>query len=155
MNSRLSKSLKAEFHNSLKAALPVFEKIGTNFGGVIYRQTDSNHGRYLFILLYPHSKMDSFTIEFAANVRPEYPFELLPGERTPQAGPRCRIGKFLESKTDHWWRLNRSHQLEPDFEKHLKDRRDIESALSKLPSAVTEAVEKTALVLPQFVKFLG
>jgi hypothetical protein len=98
MNSRLSKSLKAEFHNSLKAALPVFEKIGTNFGGVIYRQTAGDHGRYLFILLYPHSKMDSFTIEFAANVKPEYPFEFLPGERTLQAGHAAGLGNFSGTK---------------------------------------------------------
>jgi hypothetical protein len=157
MNSRLSKSLKAEFHNSLKAALPVFEKIGTNSGGVIYRQTDSI-ATTADIYLSFYIRIPRWTVS-RSNLRPtlvpEYPFELLPGERTPQAGPRCRIGKFLGSKTDQWWHLNRSHELEPDFEKHLKDRRDIESALSKLPSAVTEAVEKTALVLPQFVKFLG
>jgi hypothetical protein len=154
MNSRLSKSLKAEFHEKIKASLPIFKKTGTNFGGVVYRETDSERDRYLFVFLYPHSKMDSFTIEFAANAKPEYPFELLPGERTPQAGPRCRIGKFLGGKMDHWWHLNRSHELEPDITKHLGDRADIKSALSKIPSAVTDAVEKTALVLPQFIKFL-
>jgi hypothetical protein len=80
MNARLSKSLKEEFHNSLKAALPAFERIGSNFGGVIYRQTDSDRGRYLFILLWPHTKTDSFTIEFAANVSPQVLINAVTGE---------------------------------------------------------------------------
>jgi hypothetical protein len=155
MNSRLSKSLKAEFHKGIKTSLPNFKKTGTNFGGVIYRETESLTDRFLFILLYPHSKMDSFTIEFAANAKPEYPFELLPCERTSQSGPRCRIGKLLGRSMDHWWHLNRSHELEPDFAKYLKDRGDVQSALSKIPSAVTDALEKTVLVLPQFVKLFG
>jgi hypothetical protein len=40
-NSRLSKSLKAKFRDGLKAALPSFERIGSNFGGAIYRKTDA------------------------------------------------------------------------------------------------------------------
>lgn len=97
--------------------------------------------------------MDSFTIEFAANAKPEYPFEFLAGKRTAQSGSRCRIGKFLGNK-NHWWHLNRTHEMEPDITKCLEDRADIMSALCKIPSAVTDAVEKTTLDLPQFIKFL-
>ena len=154
MQTTLSKALKSQFHEKLKLKLPDFQKIGTDFGGVIYRKREEDRCRYIFIFLSPSPKLDRFTIEFAANRMAEYPFELLPGQKTSEGVTRYRIRKFMVSKGDGWWNLNRSHELEADLSKHLADGSDVSSALSKIPAAVDDAIGQILATITPFLRAL-
>jgi hypothetical protein len=152
MQTILSKALKSQFHQKLKLRLPDFQKVGTDFGGVIYRKHEVDRGRYIFIFLSLSPKLDRFTIEFAVNRTAEYPFELLPGDKTPHGAARYRIRKFMKSKGDGWWNLNRSHELEADLSKHVSDRLDVSSALSEIPTAIDDAIEQILAAITLFLR---
>lgn len=155
MKSQLSKVLKAAFHHKMKTMLPSLEKAGTDFGGVIYRQREEDGRRYIFVFLYPDPKYDRFTIEFAANSLSTYPFEVLPGDKGGGKALRCRIGRFLGTRMDFWWKLNRSDELEPNFKRYLQDHRDLQGALSKIPDAVQDAIDQIVVALPKFIGSLS
>ena len=73
------------------AGLPEYQKIGREFGGVIYRKHDAENGRYLFIFLEPNPKSDRFTLELAVAPALNFPFNLLPGDHEPTGKARYRI----------------------------------------------------------------
>ena len=154
MQTLLSKPLKLQFHQKIKSALPDFRKVGTDFGGVIYRQHDETGQRYIFIFLSPSPKLDRFTVELAVNSVPQYPFEILPGDKIERGAARQRIRQFFPNSGDGWWNLNRSHEIEPNISLHLQDRGDVQAALSKIPAAVQDAIEKVCGALPKFIRSL-
>jgi len=95
----------------MASKLPAFSKTGTAFGGIIYRKRDDESGRSIFLFLYPDSKYDRFTLEFAACASPDFPFGKLPDDRSSDGTARNRIRSFLEQKSHGWWRANRSDEL--------------------------------------------
>ena len=148
MRSAVSKVLKAEFHKRMRKALPSFEKIGTEFGGVIYRKSNQSRRRNVFVFLSPSPKYDRFTIELAISSAPNFPFDLLPGEKGAAGGTRLRVRKTALGGGG-WWSLNRSD--EPDIVKILAAQADVESSLSNIGPAVENAILCLCDALESFV----
>src|SRR5690349_20992587 len=152
MKSALSQALKLEFHRRMKSVMPSFEKAGTDFGGVIYRQWDRDSERYVFVFLSPSQKFDRFTIELAVNSKAEFPFSLVPGDRSPDGAARERIRKFVFGVNDGWWNLNRSH--EPDMMAILESQEQSYTATSVIPGLVEDSVRRVVEAVPVFLKSL-
>lgn len=145
MRSVFSKQLKPEFHCKMKEAFPAFTKTGTDMGGIVYRSVENDC--YIFVLLWPHRKMDSFTLELATNDEPDYPFALFPGDRQ-QKKCRFRIQHFVSEPKDGWWHINKSH--EPDLNAILNCEKTIDADATKIPGLVADAVERLASALDLF-----
>lgn len=152
MKSVLSKTVKSEFHQRMRTFLPSFQKVETDFGGVIYRRPQEIGGKYIFIFLSPSPKFDRFTIELASSSEPTFPFDLLPGDKTPLGTARERIRKFLPGGTDGWWNLNRSH--EPEMGAVIESLGDTHKSASTIPALVADAVEQIQQALPRFLESL-
>ncbi len=150
MKSQLSRSLNAEFQKRMRIAFPEFEKVGTASGGVIYRRSEPEKGRYFFILLLPSPKLDRFTVELASNSSSEYPFELLPGDVLAAGASRFRISKFVGDSWDGWWNLNESS--EPDMKKVLDSfsPTSINEALDRIPRITEQAFRDMQTAVPRF-----
>jgi hypothetical protein len=151
MKSRLSTVLKKEFHRKMRG-IPGFQKTGTSMGGVIYRKYDEVIQRNVFILLWPHSEFDSFTLEVAVSFALEFPFDILPGDRTPAGTVRSRIRGYLGPKSDGWWRINEDALL-ADFETALELRTPdkIAEATTRIPALVDNAFNQLQAALPRFL----
>lgn len=132
--------------------LPSFEKAGTDFGGVIYRKRDSDNQRYLFIFLSPSPKFDRFTVELAANSNGEFPFKLLPGDRSPDGAARERIRRVTSGVNDGWWNLNHSH--DPDMKAILESQERVFTATSAIPGLVEDAIQRVSEAVPIFLRSL-
>jgi len=153
MKSFLSKALKIEFHEKMKDILPAFEKVGTDFGGVIYRNSKASDRYNVFVFLSPSPKFDRFTIEFAASREREFPFTLLPGERNAEGTTRERIKRFLPKDRDGWWNLTSSH--EPDLDKVIAAQAATEREVSKVKPAVEDAFAYLSDALTRFLTLVG
>jgi hypothetical protein len=136
----------------MKSLLPSFEKVGTDFGGVIYRKWDSDNQQYLFVFLSPSPKFDRFTVELAVNSKGEFPFSLLPGDKSPDGAVRERIRKFTSGVNHGWWNLNRSH--EPDMKAILESQEQVFTATSAIPGLVDDAVRRVCEAVPIFLRSL-
>jgi hypothetical protein len=152
MKSRLSTVLRKEFHKKMTCGLPDFEKSGTAFGGVIYRKRDDVIQRNVFVFLEPDPKYDRFTLELAVSLAPEFPFDILPGNRTPAGSARSRIRSYLEPKSDGWWRANQADQLlEHTPILHLLTPASVDLAAARLPALVDDAFHQLQAALPRFL----
>jgi hypothetical protein len=155
MKSELARNLKREFHKRMIAGLPNCQKVATAFGGYVYRDQDKGSGRYVFIFLSPDLKYDRFTIELAASARPDFPFDILPGEDSPTGAVRRRIRGFLEEKSDGWWRLNESDQLlDLKAFMSLNNKAKIDEAAATIPLLVDDAFRELKSALPKFLATL-
>src|SRR5512135_3669530 len=114
MKAPLAKALRREWQILMRSYFPEFTKMGTFAGGVVYRHFDDAVQRYIYIYLQPHSKNDSFIIEFAASRSVEYPFDILPGQNDVSGVVRARINEFSSLPVGGWWNLNRSHEANLD-----------------------------------------
>lgn len=153
MKSILSKTLKSEFHEKMRAVLPSFEKVGTDFGGVIYRSSKASGKYNVFVFLSPSPKLDRFTIEFATSKDTNFPFKLLPGERSDDGTARERIRKFLPRHGDGWWNLTSSH--EPDPVKVMAAQVVREADVSRVKPVVEDALACLSDALPRFLAQIG
>ena len=152
MKSRLSQVLKKEFHAKMSAGRPDFQKVGTAFGGLIYRKQSGAGGHYIFIFLSPDSKYDRFTIELASSTTPDYPFDILPGESISGGAARSRIRSFLERRSDGWWRANESDQLiDIDAYMNLQSKPRMDDALARIPHLVEDAFQQLPSALAKFL----
>lgn len=154
MKTELSRILKQEFDKKMGAALPEFQKIGTAFGGVIYRKAKDERGKYLFVFMMPAPKLDRFTLELGASTTPDFPFHILPGEVDATGAVRYRIRKFLDTKTEGWWNLNESHM--PDFAAIMKtfETEEIRRAAARIPNLVDNAFQGLLSAIPKFLATL-
>jgi len=135
----------------MKSMLPSFQKAGTDFGGVIYRKWDHADKKYVFIFLSPSPKFDRFTVELAVNPEAEFPFSILPGDKSPRGAARERIRRF-SNKKDGWWDLNHSH--EPDMKLILEAKDKVFKATSAIPGLVEDAVLQICQAIPVFLQSL-
>ncbi len=154
MRSQLASILRKEFHRKMTAAFPSFLKTGTAFGGVIYRKREDALQRNLFVFLEPDSKYNRFTLEFAASTESDFPFEILPGDKTP-AAVRNRIRTFLEQKSDGWWRADESDRLlDPAAIMALQGEENVAAAAARIPRLVDDAFKQLQTALPRFLASL-
>jgi hypothetical protein len=152
MKSPLSTVLKVEFDKKMKSGLPGFQKTATAFGGVVYRKHDAVIQRNVFVFLEPDSKYDRFTLELAISSSPEFPFDILPGDRTPDGTVRSRIRSFLEPKCDGWWRANESDQLlDHDAILKMLTPAKVDEAAARIPALVDDAFHQLQAALPRFL----
>src|SRR5260221_258449 len=155
MKAKLGKVLRSEFHKRMSACLPEFEKAEDFNGRRVYRRRDLATGYYIFVVVWPHTKIDSFTFELAANLEARYPHQLLPQspeEVSPDGAVRMRIQRFLEptTKADHgWWRVNLTHTT--DLAAFMNSYKTVDEDAAKLPAIVEDAFGDLQKALPKFM----
>jgi hypothetical protein len=154
MKAQLAKIVKSEFRSWMRARFPDFQKVGTAFGGVIYRKGLPD-GTSVFCFLLPHTKLDRFTLELAVSDELAYPFDILPGTSKENVKRRIRINSLIPSGDRGWWNTNSSH--EPDLSRILQtwDPDEIAKAEKLVPGLVADAVEQLAKALFIFMDQIG